>query len=151
MGMNTLALLHVDFRQRLRLLAREIILDDGQLSPVASPLLTPLVLPETWFTIEENPPRLVFISANKAIPGDFNGGILIVGGCKIILYDLARGDVLEKSVNKARRMEKKGKANIEEEGTPKEKGKETEYKKRKPRAVVDWPWSEVTAYVHHGC
>ena len=142
----TLAMLHFDFQQRLQLLARDIQVDDHQLSPVPSQLLPPLSLPGKWFSIEEQTPRLIFIPSTEGSDTECEGGILVVGGRKILLYDLASSDVLEQNIRKSRRMEKKKKSrNAEEAENAKQKEKEREWRKKKARAVITWPWSEVTA------
>ncbi|KIN94881.1 hypothetical protein M404DRAFT_17165 [Pisolithus tinctorius Marx 270] len=143
---NTLALLHVDYQQRLQLLARDISSSDFQLSPAASLLLPPFALPEDWFSTEEHPPRLVLVPPDQDEGQDFNGAVLVVGGRKILLYDLASNDAAAHNHSKALRMEKKKRsADAEEASKAKQKEKERERFKKKPRATVDWPWSEVTA------
>ncbi|KAF8133979.1 CPSF A subunit region-domain-containing protein [Boletus edulis] len=144
----TLAMLHFDFQQRLQLLARDIQIDDLQLSPTPSQLLPPLPLPGRWFSIEGQTPRLVFVPSIENRDGDIEceGGVLVVGGRKILLYELASGDALEQNVRKSRRTEKKKKSrNVDESADAKQKEKEREWKKKKARAAITWPWSEVTA------
>lgn len=141
----TLAMLHFDFQQRLQLLARDIEVDDSQLSPTPSQLLPPLSLPGKWFSIEEQTPRLIFVPSIDGSDNKCEGGILIVGGQKILLYDLASSDVLEKNIRKSRRMEKKKSRNAEEAANTKQKEKEWEWRQKKARAMITWPWSEVTA------
>lgn len=142
----TLAMLHFDFQQRLQLLARDIQLNDPQLSPTPSQLLPPLPLPGKWFSIEEQAPRLIFVPSSESSDNECEGGILVVGGRKILLYDLAASDVLEQNIRKSRRMEKKKKSrNAEEAANAKQKEKERDWRKKKARAVITWPWSEVTA------
>lgn len=139
-------MLHVDFQQRLQLLARDVQTDDSQLSPAPSQLLPPLALPGKWFSIEEQTPRLVFVPSTENDDSEFDGGILVVGGRKILFYDLASSDVLEQNIRKSRRMEKKKKSkNAEEAAEAKQKEMEREWKKKKARGVITWPWSEVTA------
>lgn len=139
-------MLHLDFQQRLQLLARDIQMDDLQLSPTPSQLLPPLSIPGKWFSVEEQTPRLIFVPSTENSDSECEGGILVVGGRKILLYDLASGDVLEQNIRKSRRTEKKKKSrNAEEVADAKQKEKESEWKKKKARAVITWPWSEVTA------
>jgi DNA damage-binding protein 1 len=144
----TLAMLHYDFQQRLQLLARDVSIEELQLSPAPSPLLPPLPLPGKWFSVEEQAPRLIFVPSVETSDDDFEGGILVVGGRKILLYDLASRDVLEKNLRRGRRAEKKKRSgDADEAAKAKEKEKEREWRKKKARAAVAWPWSEVTAYV----
>lgn len=146
-GLNTLALLHIDYQQRLQLLARDISSGDFQLSPAASPLLPSFALPEDWFSVEEDPPQLVLIPpVEEKDCDDFNGAVLVLGGRKILLYDLASDDVAARNHSKAQRMDKKKRsADAEEASRAKQKEKEREKFKRKPRAAVNWPWSAVAA------
>lgn len=153
-GVNTLALLHIDFQQRIQLLARDINVDEIQLSPVTSSILPPVSLPQQWFPVEDHPPRLVFVSADQGMDRDFTGGVLVVGGRKILFYDLALGEAAERNLSRARRIEqKKRSADAEGANKAKQKENEREWRKRKARAVVNWPWSEVTACVpsNHPC
>ncbi|KIJ17938.1 hypothetical protein PAXINDRAFT_72888 [Paxillus involutus ATCC 200175] len=145
----TLAMLHYDFQQRLQLLARDVSIEELQLSPAPSPLLPPLPLPGKWFSVEEQAPRLIFVPSVETSDDDFEGGILVVGGRKILLYDLASRDVLEKNLRRGRRAEKKkrsGDADEAAKAKEKEKEKEREWRKKKARAAVAWPWSEITAF-----
>ncbi|KIK96855.1 hypothetical protein PAXRUDRAFT_10541 [Paxillus rubicundulus Ve08.2h10] len=143
----TLAMLHYDFQQRLQLLARDVSIEELQLSPAPSPLLPPLPLPGKWFSVEEQSPRLIFVPSIKSSDDDFEGGILVVGGRKILLYDLASRDVLETNLRKGRRAEKKKRSvDADEAAKAKEKEKEREWRKKKARATVAWPWSDVTAF-----
>ncbi|KAG6333787.1 hypothetical protein ID866_5298 [Astraeus odoratus] len=139
-GVNTLAFLHMDFQQRFQLLARELIINDLQLSRTVSPVLPPAALPEKWFTVEDQPPRLVYVSADDGGDHDFNGGVLVVGGRKILLYDLASTEVAEQNLSKIRRTEKmKRSTDAEEASRAKQKEKEREWKKRKARAIGSPP------------
>ena len=139
-------MLHFDFQQRLQLLARDIQVDDHQLSPTPSQLLPPSSLPGKWFSIEEHTPRLIFVPSTEDSDNGCEGGVLVVGGRKILLYDLASSDVLEQNIRKSRRTEKKKKSkNAEEAANAKQRELDREWRKKKARAVITWPWSEVTA------
>jgi len=139
-------MLHFDFQQRLQLLARDIQIYDHQLSPTPSQLLPPLSPPGKWFSIEEQTPRLIFVPSPEDSDNECEGGILVVGGRKILLYDLAFSDLLEQNIRKSRRMEKKKKSrNADEVADAKQKEMEREWRTKKARAVIAWPWSEVTA------
>ncbi|KAF9236524.1 CPSF A subunit region-domain-containing protein [Melanogaster broomeanus] len=144
--LNLLTMLHYDFQQRLQLLARDVTIDDLQLSPAPSPLLPPVPPPGKWFSIEEQTPRLIFVPSVESSGDDFEGGVLIVGGRKILLYDLASRDVLEQNIRRNRRTEKKKRSgDAEEASRAKDKEMEREWRKKKTRAMITWPWSEVTA------
>lgn len=73
---------------------------------------------------------------------------MVIGGQKILFYDLASSDILEHNLRKSRRMEKRKKSkNVEEVANAKQTEKEREWRKEKASAVITWPWSEVTACV----
>ncbi|KAH7885105.1 CPSF A subunit region-domain-containing protein [Phlebopus sp. FC_14] len=142
----TLAMLHFDFQQRIQLLARDVNVDELQLSPSTSPLLPPIPLPGKLFSIVEHPPRLIFVPSMDGSDDDFEGGILVVGGREILLYDLASKEMMERNISKSRRTEKRKRSEDAEEATKaKQKEQEREWRKKKARAAITWPWSEVAA------
>ncbi|KAJ6620776.1 CPSF A subunit region-domain-containing protein [Mycena sp. CBHHK59/15] len=150
----TLAILHQDHTRRVQLLARTIENEDisRDLSTVLHP--TPIsskILPYP----EDNVPMLIPVPCPEESLGtdrrddddSFIGGILVVGGTRILLYELASPQGQEKQKNKRRRLEKgkesQKQAEVDEAN---KKQKEREAKKRKPKAGVDWPWSQVTSW-----
>jgi DNA damage-binding protein 1 len=141
----TLAILHIDYQQRLQLLTRDLSIEDLQLSPSPSPLLPSLPVPGKLFSTaldDDGTPAIVHIPSYEGDDDDFEGGILIMGGCKIMLYDFVSSDTQAKREGTKTRADKRRvvgdvEASVQE--------KEKEWKKRKFRAAVEWPWAEVTA------
>ena len=80
----------------------------------------------------------------------FLGGVIVAGGKQVLLYELASMESQEKQRGKQKRLEtkKKGKDAVE---AAKARAKELERgnRRRKPKAIVDWPWNELTACVRH--
>jgi DNA damage-binding protein 1 len=156
-----LAILHIDYQQRLQLLSRDLDVSSNneQLSPKPSALFPPAPLPQKSFPgpfTEESLPALIPIPAP---PSSFaentdspQGGILILGGKKVLYYDFAPSAAQTKSKGKSSRTEKKMKTGIEKVDANKLKAKEAEreWKKRKVQAWVEWPWSEVAAWCKVG-
>lgn len=156
-----LAILHIDYQDRVQLLARNILVDDLELSTYPSAALPPTSIPAKILPFPtDSIPRLISVPAGA--PKDFEddddqdedddkvflGGVMIVGGRKILLYELASAQKQAKQTGKRRRMEKgKKSGDVVEVAKAKEKEKEREARFRKARGSVDWPWSDVTAYV----
>ncbi|KAJ3744599.1 CPSF A subunit region-domain-containing protein [Lentinula detonsa] len=67
----------------------------------------------------------------------FLGGILVVGGSRILLYELNSQEVLNPNSKSKGKGKRKQDARVTHEKTT---------KKREPRATVDWPWSRVSAW-----
>ncbi|KAG1898161.1 CPSF A subunit region-domain-containing protein [Suillus fuscotomentosus] len=146
--MYTLAMMHIDYQQRLQLLTRDLSIEDLQLSTLPSPLLPSLPVPGKLFSTamdDDGTPTIIHIPSYKVDDDDFEGGILIIGGRKIMLYDFVDVETRAKRESKKKRADKK-KTTGETEANAKEKG--IEWKKRKARAAVEWPWAEVTAWCH---
>ncbi|KAG0700426.1 CPSF A subunit region-domain-containing protein [Suillus ampliporus] len=145
----TLAMMHIDYQQHLQLLTRDLSIDDLQLSPSPSPLLPSLPVPGKLFSTamdDDGNPAIIHIPSYEGDDDDdFEGGILIIGGRKIMLYDFVNTDTQAKRESKKKRADKK-KNTGDAEANAKEKGRE--WKKRKARAAVEWPWAEVTAWCH---
>jgi DNA damage-binding protein 1 len=77
---------------------------------------------------------------------EFLGGILVLGGKKLLLYELVDQEGQEKQRGKRRRLEDKKKSkNLKEADKAREKEAEREGRKRKPKGTVVWPWSEISA------
>jgi DNA damage-binding protein 1 len=143
--MYTLAMMHIDYQQRLQLLTRDLSVEDLQLSPLPSPLLPSLSIPGKLFSTvmdDDGTPTIIHIPSYKDDDDDFEGGILIIGGRKIMLYDFVDVETRAKRESKKKRADKR-KATGDAEANNKEKV--MEWKKRKARAMVEWPWAEVTA------
>lgn len=151
-----LAILHIDHQQRLQLLSRELDVspNNEQLSPKPSTLLPSTPLPQKSFPgpfAGDTLPILIPISAppsSSSVDTDApNGGVLILGGKKIIYYDLAPPSAQLKAKGKISRTEKKKKSGEKMEvDKAKEKEEERAWRKRKVAGWVEWPWSEVTGW-----
>lgn len=158
-GEYTLAVLHFDHQQRIQLLARDIELEDNQLSMFPSTQLHSTVISDRIFPYPaDSPPKLVPVYPPSLVKSEededdvmdsedqFIGGILVVGGKKMLLYELVNQESQEKQKGKRRRLEEKKKSkDLVESKRAREKEAEREGKKRKPRASVVWPWSDVAA------
>ena len=83
---------------------------------------------------------------------EYLGGIIVLGGKKIQYYELAAEETQVKRSGKAKRTEKKKKASPDEETTLKlaQKEQEREWRKRKPKSWVEWPWSEIESWCRVG-
>lgn len=78
----------------------------------------------------------------------FQGGVLVVGGRQILLFELSSRESQEKLNGKRKRLETRKKSiDAAEVARAKAKERERESRKKKPDAVVEWPWSKITAYV----
>lgn len=147
-----LAILHNDYQERLQLCARDIDLDAFELSTHFSTLLQPTVIPDKIVPdAVDSRPRLIPVPGATTEDGDipedaFLGGILVVGGKQVALYELASKESQEKQRGKLKRLDSKKKSN-DAADIAKARAKEMERasRKRKAMATVDWPWSEVAA------
>ncbi|TFK40691.1 CPSF A subunit region-domain-containing protein [Crucibulum laeve] len=149
-----IAILHIDHQERIQLLARDISIDDLELSPHPSALLhqTPISSKNLPYPTEFIPQ---LVTVPTVLPEDdadadeegFPGGVLVVGGKKILFYELTPREAQEKQRGKRRRLEKKKKnEDVSVAAKAKEKEREREGRRRKPKATVEWPWTEVTAW-----
>jgi DNA damage-binding protein 1 len=139
----TLAMMHIDYQQRLQLLTRDLSIVDLQLSTLPSPLLPSLTVPGKLFSTamdDDGTPAIIHIPSQDGDDDDFQGGILIIGGQKIMLYDFVDVETRTKMESRKKRADKK-KTTGDAEASVKEKGIEW----KKLRAAVEWPWAEVTA------
>ncbi|KAH9480543.1 DNA damage-binding protein 1a [Psilocybe cubensis] len=148
-----LAILHFDFQERLQLCARDIDLDAFELSAQFSILLQPTVISDKVVPSPlDSPPRLIPVPPTTTEDGDipedaFLGGILVVGGKQIALYELASKESQEKERGKLKRLDSKKKSNdAVEVSKARTKEMERANRRRKATAMVDWPWSEITAW-----
>lgn len=146
-----IAILFLDSQGRLQLCARDIDIDTQELSMHYSLLLQPTLISEKVIPCPtELPPQLVPVSPD-AFPDDADslfGGVLVVGGRQILLFDMASKQNQERQRGKRKRLETKMNSNDPAvSAKAKVKEKERLSRTRKPKASVEWPWSEVTAYV----
>ncbi|KAK7048153.1 CPSF-A domain-containing protein [Favolaschia claudopus] len=153
-----IAILHYDHARRVRLHARTIV-KDGDLYDISYELSTVLhptpISSNTFPHPDECTPKLIPVPC----PGDavnvdtndesetFIGGVLLIGGTRILLFEVLSAHGQAKQKNKRRKLEqKKGSGNQQEIDAARQKQRERDTKKRKPKAAVDWPWSEVSAW-----
>lgn len=151
-----LAILHYDYQQRLQLLARDVELEEIQLSTFPSTHLHSTMISDRMFPYPaDSPPRLVPVHPPSPNKHDEDGtmvshsrqygGVLVVGGKKVLLYELVNNEGQERQRGKRRRLEDKKKSKDPlEKAKAREKEAERESRKRKPRASVVWPWSDIT-------
>jgi DNA damage-binding protein 1 len=134
-----IAMLYIDHLERLQLIAYDV--RDSQIEDNPSALFQQTILSAADFPFRpENVPRLVTVHRH----GKFaSGGVLILGGKRILYYSLSSDERLMRSGARQRKVasQKKKDADVQ-----KAKNKENE-RKRKPDAAVKWPWSEVAACV----
>ncbi|KAJ3863624.1 CPSF A subunit region-domain-containing protein [Lentinula novae-zelandiae] len=155
-----LALLYIDYKEHIQLVSRNL-----RISPDSNADLDIAdysnLLPPTSISYKNLPNpaetavHLIPIPADEDYMYDmdeddqetdvFLGGILVVGGSKILLYELTSQEAQEfrpvKGKGKRKRDSKKQIDAPTDSGSKQKK----EIKKRDPRATVQWPWSWVTA------
>lgn len=148
------AILHLDYQDRVQLLARDILVEDLELSSHPSTLLQPTSISAKILPFPTDaPPHIIPVPALDASEAadeeeGFLGGVLIVGGRKILLYELASVEGRAKQRGKRRRLEsKKQSGDVAEISKAMKKERERETRIRKASGNVEWPWGEVTAYV----
>ncbi|KAH0586144.1 hypothetical protein H2248_007410 [Termitomyces sp. 'cryptogamus'] len=147
-----LAILYVDYQERVQLLARDILLEDLELSSSPSTVLTPTTISNKVVPYpDELNLKLFPVQPQPVDDGDldndgFLGGMLVIGGRKILMYELASSQGQAKQMSKRRRLEKKKKStDAAESEEALSKQEEREGRVRKVQGSVVWPWSEVTA------
>lgn len=152
-----IAILHFDHQQRIQLIARDIEVEEIQLSKSPSTHLHATMISGKMFPYPaDSPPRLVPIYPQNTNKGSnetmvfsddkFLGGVLVVGGTKLLLYELVDQQSQEKERGKRRRLEHKKRSR--DPGTKfkaAEKEAERESRIRKSRVNVIWPWSDIAA------
>ncbi|KAK7056644.1 hypothetical protein VNI00_002361 [Paramarasmius palmivorus] len=137
----TIALLHVNHMQQLHLVSHDLVISDSvELSYDPSLALPPTTIAQKWVPYPtETLPRLVSLAPQDS----FLGGILVVGGRKILLYELSSEEDRQLHEGKKKRLNKRKSGTDEEEKEKaKEKEKARENKKRRASAEVEWPWSQ---------
>lgn len=152
----TIAILSLNWKERLQLCARDISIDEQELSSQHSFLLQPTIIPDKvvpFPTELQVSPQLIPIQPNELLREDwpdvaFLGGILVVGGRDILLFDVAPPQSQAKQMGKFKRLEAKKKSNDPAEAAKaRDKEQERMNRIRKPKGSIEWPWSELRAYV----
>ncbi|KAI9465477.1 CPSF A subunit region-domain-containing protein [Lactarius psammicola] len=138
----SIAILHQDHNQNLQLLAHSLVLSEYELSPESSLLLPQTALSTSAAAPTDAPPCLVPVPPQRSNTTEqLPGGILVLSGRKIQFFELSSEEWQEKHREKQRRR-----ADQLAPAKTKEKQKDREIKKRRPKSVVEWPWCEVTAW-----
>ncbi|KAJ6466487.1 CPSF A subunit region-domain-containing protein [Mycena sanguinolenta] len=150
------AILYYDHKGCVRLHARTLINDNDtsydisyDLSTVINP--TP-ISDKTLPNPEEAVPKLIPVpcprdALNTEVEDEsqtFIGGVLVVGGTRVLLFELLTAQGQAKQRNKRRKLEQKKENGQKTEAALKQL--ERDNRKRKAKALVDWPWSEVTSW-----
>jgi len=150
----TIAILFLNWKGRLQLCARDIAIDEQELSSHYSFLLQPTLIPDKVMPFPaELSPQLIPVPPNESFEDDlpgrtFLGGILVVGGREILLFDLASLQSQEKQMGKLKRLEARKKStDMAEAARAREKDQERMNRIRKPKGSIEWPWSELRACV----
>ncbi|GJE83978.1 DNA damage-binding protein 1 [Phanerochaete sordida] len=152
---HTVAIVHIDHRQRIQLLARELAVDARDLAVEIAHAIPHTILPANHFPFTELPLKLVSVpafslaqtpDAEDAVdqPAKCRGGVIVLGGRKVNFYELSDKKTVRDLKNKAQRQTKRrASGNAEQIRVAEEKDAQRDLKKVKPRATVKWPWSEV--------
>jgi DNA damage-binding protein 1 len=154
---HTLALLHIDHKQRIQLLARELDVDAMDLSIEVVHTIAHSILPANHFPFTDTPLRLISVpsfslaqlsedDSEEDRPAKCRGGVIVLGGRKINFYELVDKRTVRELKNKDKRQTKRrasGTAEALRQADERDAARET--KKVKPRASVKWPWSEIAA------
>lgn len=153
---SALAILHLDHRQNIQLLLRDLNISEYELSPSPSLMFTPATISSKVFEmapVPENPPIIVNIPPlqlpnPEAMEGtsDFNGGLLVIGGKKLLLFELTSKEFQRKHHKKLRKQESRRSTSGKDKAKAEPKEEKEGKSRSKPIASVAWPWSEVTAY-----
>ncbi|CAA7261433.1 unnamed protein product [Cyclocybe aegerita] len=149
----TLGILYLDIQGCLQLCARDIDTENQEVSSQHSTLLQSTWISEKVIPFpKDSPPQLIVVNSDVSAGGGsdkdaFSGGVLVVGGRQILLYEFASKDSQEKQRGKRKRLEiKKKSLDPSESSKARAKERERESRRRKPTASVEWPWSEVTSW-----
>lgn len=153
-GNYAIAILHLDHNQNFQLLARDLILSERELSLEPSLLLPPTILSPSALGPTQPPPCLVAVHPQQSNGTEepIPGGILVLSGRKFRFFEHSSAEWQEKHRERQKRLQSQ-KKDVDRSlgGDAKEKQNGREIKKRKPKATVEWPWCELTAYVSHPC
>jgi DNA damage-binding protein 1 len=145
-GNYSIAILHLDHNENLHLLARDLILSECELSSEPSFLLPQTLLSSSTVTSNDAPPCLATVPPQQSQDTDESlpGGVLVFGRRKIRFFELSSEEWQEK--HRGKKLRRFGsRSNNSEQSVAKDKQKGREIRRRRAKASVQWPWSEVTA------
>lgn len=150
----TIAILFLNGKGRLQLCARDVAIDEQESSSHYSFLLHPTIIPDKVVPFPtEHSPQLIPVPPNESLEedslgGTFDGGVLVVGGREILMFNLASPQSRAKQMGKSKRLEAKKKgSDLVEAARARRKEQERMERIRKPNGSVEWPWSELRACV----
>jgi len=153
---DTLAMLSIDHHERIQLHARDLYIDDkasqAELSSELSGVLPSTVIPLRQFPLPDAFPSVIAVPPLHDDDDDeeeeSSGGVVVIGGTKALFFEIAPQDKQEKFKGKQARTALRRKSTDKSVlGKAREKDHEREGRGRKPNASVQWPWSNVSAYV----
>ncbi|KIK59844.1 hypothetical protein GYMLUDRAFT_74297 [Collybiopsis luxurians FD-317 M1] len=142
------ALLYLNHDEHIHIVARNLLISSeggAELDNEISGSFQPTYVPSKYLpSPDESLPQLIPIPADDPFgmsdnDDSFLGGILVVGGTKVLLYELETQDAQEKPKGKRKRDARK-------QGSGIDSGKRREFKKREPKASVHWPWSRISTW-----
>ncbi|EIN12704.1 hypothetical protein PUNSTDRAFT_97523 [Punctularia strigosozonata HHB-11173 SS5] len=142
----SIGIVYLDHQSRVQLLARD--LEAFELSVQPSPALPPTPLPISADDLSLNGTSLSLVPIPTTladIDANFRGGVLVLGGRKVMLFELASEEHRKKWMKKNKQTMKQKKEERYKEKL-REKEREREGRRRKARSTVEWPWSEITAW-----
>ncbi|EMD31691.1 hypothetical protein CERSUDRAFT_109269 [Gelatoporia subvermispora B] len=140
-----LAIVNYDHQRRVQLLSRKLDLENYELDPSPSVVLRSTQLSSSHFPSIETPPLLVPILPEG--DGGHLGGVLVLGGRKILFFEHTSKNRQQIKRWKQIRLESRlSSKDPMEVAKAREKEKERDARKVKPKFSVKWPWSDVTAW-----
>ncbi|PPR07110.1 hypothetical protein CVT24_010946 [Panaeolus cyanescens] len=144
----SLFILSIDARENLRLAVRDLDIGSQELSLHYSDVFQPTVISNKMLPFPTDYAlHIVPLEPQEETEQPFLGGALILGGRQIPVYELASEEGQEKLRGKRKRLEaKKHGKDPAEAVKARNKEKERDTRKRKPNALVEWPYSDVSAW-----
>ncbi|KAL1677809.1 mono-functional DNA-alkylating methyl methanesulfonate N-term-domain-containing protein [Schizophyllum commune] len=144
---DSIAILHIDAAQRVRLIVRDLDTSEYEIASRPSLELPSIALNNSFFRYpDEDRTFLLPVGEwERQWQEDFRGGILIVGGRRLMLYERADEESKKRHGKKLDAFEASSKGDAKKQKEAREKQNQRDLRKRKPVASVDWPWSRVVA------
>ena len=144
---DSIAILHIDAAQRVRLIVRDLDTSEYEIASRPSLELPSIALNNSFFRYpDEDRTFLLPVGEwERQWQEAFRGGILIVGGRRLMLYERADEDTKKRHGKKLDAFEASSKGDAKKQKEARDKQNQRDLRKRKPVASVDWPWSRVVA------